>query len=467
MALSRGQYEVYYFDNQSAFLERLTQMTPHLVILSLKSLTMPLNDIVEKINQISLEIRFIFLSADDNFNILSEYADYGVVDILSETAPQLDNRVLWSADRACEKIYLEYQNEQLFNKLKEAQQQKSSVVAEPPKVEPIMPLISYKEFISDLRSAHSKEELIATMLRECRETPLVYLRYLPSMASFLVTDTTFIPAENFKNLGCRLNPEENKDLARQLELALVPPSLGELLSEAFKMQNPRLRPLMSGAVLEGVLVGDASTPEANHSLNERFAILSLVYSHFTLERRVESAEIMDSSTEIYNEKYYRKKLEEELQRARRSKQALCVLKLGLDDYADIEKSLGEPAKDLIFKNLAALIQKSSRAHDIACRTDENEISIILPNCRKAEAEVRAERLRRTVETNALINNGLKITISLGACEFPSMCSNAQKLDEGAHRSLQFIMGKGGNKVCFFKAPTDHKPEFVPAQGAKA
>ena len=465
VALSRANYDVYYVDNQNAFLERLSQMTPHIVVLSLKSLSMPLNEIVEKINQVSLEIRFIFLSADENFQVLTEYGDYGVMDIISEMAPQLENRTLWSVDRACEKIYLEYQNEQIYIQLNEAKRH-SANSSTPAPVEKSAPAISYKEFISDLRAAHSKEELIATLLREARGTPLVYLRYLPTMGSFLVTDTSYEPPEEFKNLGCRLAPEENKDLVRQLELALVPPSLGELLSQAFRIQNPRVRPLLNGAELEGILVGDANSPEITHELNERFAIMSLVYSHFCLEKKIENVEIIDSGTEIYNQKYYGKKLEEELQRAKRFKHPLCVIKLALDDYSDIEKSLGEPARDLIFKNLAGLIQKSSRSHDVACRTGENEISIILPNCRKAEAEIRAERLRRTVETNALINNGLKMTISLGACEYPSMCSNTQKLDEGAGRSLQFIMGKGGNKVCFFKAPAGHKPDFVPAEGAK-
>lgn len=466
LALSHQGYEVYYVDTETAFLERLQEMSPHIVILSLKSLSTALNDIVEKVNQTSLEIRIIFLSADENFQILTDYAAYGVMDILPEAVAHLENHVSWSVDRSCEKLYLEYQNEQLYSKMKELENRAPVPLVVETREEP-KSLISYKEFISDLRAAQSKEEMISTMLRESKETPLVYLRYLPSMASFLVTDSSYANVESFKGLGCRLTAEENKDLAKQLELAIVPPSLAELLMKAFRMNSPRIRSLMSGSVLEGILVGDASSVESTHYLNERFAIMSLVYSHFSLEKRIETAEVMDSVTELYNQKYYSKRLEEELQRSRRFQQPLCVVKLGLDDYSEIEKSLGEPARDLIFKNLATLIQKSSRSHDAACRTDENEISLILPNCRKSEAEVRAERLRRMVETNSLINNGLKMTISLGACEYPSMCSTAQKLDEGATRSLQFIMSKGGNKVCFFKAPSGHKPDFNLAQGAKA
>ncbi|MEK6773318.1 MAG: diguanylate cyclase [Bdellovibrionota bacterium] len=465
VSLSRGGYETYYVDNEIAFLDRLAQVTPHLVILSLKSLSTTLSEMVEKINQVSAEIHIIFLSNDEAFQILTDYADYGVVDILSESVPQLDNRVLWSVDRACEKIYLEYQNEQIFSQLKEAQSAKPEVVAMS-KTENDSDFFSYKEFILDLRVAQSKEDLIGIMLRSVPEVPLVYLRYLPSMFTFLVTDTSYPAAESFKGLGCRLSAEENKDLAKQIELAIISPPLEELLSQAFRMKIPRMRALLSGSTLEGILVGDAVSTEATRLLNERFAIMSLAYSHFCLEKRNEVVEVMDGATELFNQKYYFKKIEEEYQRARRFQQPLCVVKLGLDDYLEIEKSLGEPARDLIFKNLAGLIQKSSRSHDIPCRTADNEISLILPQCSKSEAEIRAERLRRNVEDNSLINNGLKLTISLGACEYPSMCSSAKKLDEGAARALQFIMSKGSNKLCFFKTPVNHKPDFIISQGDK-
>ena len=89
----------------------------------------------------------------------------------------------------------------------------------------------------------------------------------------------------------------------------------------------------------------------------------------------------------------------------------------------------------------------------------NEMAMILPHCSKKGAAIRAERLRRIVEGTTFMENGMKVSISLGVSEYPSLCDSAKTLDETATKALTHILDKGGNKICLYKAPDSHHPEF--------
>jgi len=143
---------------------------------------------------------------------------------------------------------------------------------------------------------------------------------------------------------------------------------------------------------------------------------------------------------------------------------LSVVKISLDDFYELESSMGEATRDELLKSLASVVHKSSRTNDLSCRTGMNELSMILPHCSKKGAALRAERLRRIVEATSLMDNGIKVSISLGVSEYPSLCDSAKSLDETAAKALNHIFDKGGNKICLYKAPGDYKPEFlVPAE----
>ena len=111
------------------------------------------------------------------------------------------------------------------------------------------------------------------------------------------------------------------------------------------------------------------------------------------------------------------------------------------------------------RSIAAIVKKTSRINDMACRTDDNEISLILPHCSRKGAALRTERLRRIVENHSFTISGVKITISSGVSEYPSLASNAEDLAAGASQALHFISTHGGNKVCLYKPPQEFKPDF--------
>lgn len=463
--LSQAGYDAYFFQDIETLEQRLKENAPHILAFSTAALAGSLSDFVTQVQQINEEIRFVAISAISQFDILAQYNDHGFVDVISDETAALESRLVWSVDRACEKLYLTYQNEQLFDELNSTKIRMDEVHAAAVKsmkeAESLkQPQISMATRIGEYRSAQSKEDLVQKYLSHLPDMLCVFFKFLPSVRSFVATHAVGIPATDIQGVGVQLESGDMKDLSSQMAIGLLPPRFSDMLVEAFRFSPPKALPLYAHNNLEGVFVYSGQIrPEHNAVMNEEFSLLSLCYSHFALEKKVDSLEVQDFVTEVYNRNYYQKVLEDEVSRARRQKQALSVVKVALDDFYEIESSLGEAVRDELLKAVATIINKTSRTNDVTCRTAMNEFAMILPHCPKKGAALRAERLRRIIEATAFLDNGMKVSVSLGISEYPSLCDSAKTLDESATKALMHILDKGGNKICLYKAPESHRPEF--------
>lgn len=462
--LSQAGYDAFFFQDPQTFEQSLKENPPHLLVFSTAALAGSLSDFVTLVEEINEDIRFIALSPSAQFEVLAQYNDHGFVDVISDDAVALESRIVWSVDRACEKLFLTYQNEQLFDDLQSAKEKAeeihSAAVTSMKQAEPEKPAANISMHIADYRSAQSKEDLIQKYLNYLPNTLCVFFKFLPTVRSFVATHAHGIPASDIQGVGVQLHAEDMKDLSAQMAMGLLPVRFSEMLREAFHLNPPKALPLYANHNLEGVFVYSGILASSESSLlTEEFSLMSLCYSNFTLEKKVDSLEVQDFVTELYNRNYYQKVLGDEVSRARRLKQPLSVVKIALDDFYEIESSLGEAVRDELLKSVATIIVKTSRTNDVTCRTSANEIAMVLPHCPKKGAALRAERLRRIVEGTSFMDNGMKVSISLGISEYPSLCDSAKTLDESASKALQHIGDKGGNKICLYKAPESHRPEF--------
>lgn len=444
VALAKAGYDAHFFHEDKAFDERLRERPPHIVFFSTADHAQDLNDFIEKVRGRGEDIRFAILGAPEQFEVLSEYQGFGVEEILSFKEKDLPARALWATDRICEKIYLSLQNEQIFEDLRQARQSP--------------PLPALANLLAEYAAAQSKEELIQKFMNQLRSAT-VYMKYVPTMGTFVATHSQGFEAKRLKGVGSQLTADEGKNLLAFLGEGKVPGSLAQVLGRAFDFTSPKIIPVFFHHQLEGVFAySGALSMEQTHELNEKMSLFSLVYSHFCLQKKVEGLEVLDFVTEVFNRRHYSKVLHEELERARRARQPLSVVKIAIDDFYEIEQSQGEAVRDHLLKSVATIITRTSRLSDVTCRTGMNELAMILPVCSRKGAALRAERLRRIVESTPLLESG-KVSISLGISEFPSLCADDQSLDETSSSALTHIAGKGGNKICMYKAPQDHKPEF--------
>lgn len=469
--LSQSGYDAYFFQDRDTLLDSLRTTAPHILTFSTESLSGALSDFVNDVQAINDDIKFIAISTVTQFDILAQYGSFGFVDVICDQQGALESRLVWAVDRACERLYLTYQNEQLFDELQVTKEKveevhsaavksMKQVEAPPPGPPPGPPGPSMPMRIADYRSSRSKEELIQKYLNHLGHSVCIFFKFLPSLRSFVATNAHGIPAAKIQGVGVQLVAEDLKDLGSQLAMGLVPERFTEMLIEAFNFIPPKALPLYAHNSLEGVFVYSGSMNALEiKSLSEEFTLMSLCYSNLVLEKKVDSLEIQDPVTELFNRSYYQKNLNDEVSRARRLQQPISVIKISLDEFYELESSLGEAVRDELLKSIATIITKTSRTNDVTCRTANNEIAIILPHCSKKGAALRAERIRRIIEGTSFVDNGMKLSVSLGLSEYPTLCDSAQSLDETASKALLHIADKGGNKICLYKATENHKPEF--------
>lgn len=459
--ISQAGYESFFIEHEETFWDRLQQIGPHVVVLDTSTLTLPLNEYVEKINHFSNEVSLIFLTEEENFQIFVNYSDYGVRDVINTKLPYLKERVLWAVNRTCETIFLTQKNEQIYEQLQtiQAHTEKTEVLEYTAKIAlPTMKSIS--EVVNDYRIAESKEDIIRMLFQNLTDMPLLFFKFLPSMNSFVMSHASMPNHQIHEGLGSALNPEETKDLIKQILMNIVPATFNQVILNMFAFQCPSMIPLFDRENLEGVFVFDQeSAHELIDQMQDYVSATSLYYSLYCLEKRLSQLEVQDIVTELFNKKYFNAKLRDEFERAKRLKLPLALIKISIDDFEEIESTMGEPTRDLILKSVANVMNKTGRANDVTCRTGANEFSIILPHCSKKGASLRAERLRRLIESHTLMDSGLKVTVSLGASEYPTLCRDQASLEDSAGKSMRFIASKGGNRICLYKAPDNFVPDY--------
>jgi len=128
--------------------------------------------------------------------------------------------------------------------------------------------------------------------------------------------------------------------------------------------------------------------------------------------------VSDDLTGLFIYRYFKSRLAEEIERAKRYKNALSLIILDIDYFKKVNDTYGHLAGNKVLQKLAGIIEENIRLSDIACRQGGEEFAIILPNTNLAGAKILAERLRSTVEKEKINYNGnlINFTISVG-CNF--------------------------------------------------
>jgi diguanylate cyclase (GGDEF)-like protein len=173
--------------------------------------------------------------------------------------------------------------------------------------------------------------------------------------------------------------------------------------------------------------------------------------------------IRDDLTGVFNDRYFRAKIEKEIERAKRFKHPLTILMMDLDHFKKINDTYGHEAGNEVLKTVAHKLSEKVRAVDVLARYGGEEFVVILPetNGGGESALQIAERLRQEVEGMLIKVRGengtetaIRITISIGVATFPQDASTEGDLIYRADRALYHAKDLGRNRVVFYKSITD-------------
>ncbi len=169
----------------------------------------------------------------------------------------------------------------------------------------------------------------------------------------------------------------------------------------------------------------------------------------------------DPLTGLANRRSLEFRLDEELAklaqtRSRRKtdfEDELSILMMDIDDFKQINDTLGHIAGDDVIKNVAYAIKANVRAGDIGARYGGEEFCVVLPHTTKLEALRIAEKIRRAVEEKKVsyVNHLTPVTVSVGvAAVHEDGLPAARALVRGADTALYDAKHSGKNRVSIFR-----------------
>lgn len=455
LSLSEAKYDTYFFADFDEMFSRLQLNPPHIVVIDYESLVLPLAEFFEKILKISSEIKVICLSNTENYSTFVDFKSYNLVHFFDRHAQAVELQVVASVDQICEGLFRLYQNEQVFESYTKLNQDVDKLKSEV-QTERAGPLVRpFQMRISEYRVAESKEDLLQIFFKQTPNQAWVFLKFIKSIQTYICVTHQNMPENWVEGLSFKV-PEEDSEFNQKILLGNIPESFLDYIKDRWEVGNLKFLPLLLKNEIEGVMI---STQDIDAAVAEDFSLMSLVYNLLSIEAQPQFVDVEDSLTGFYNQLFYKRILDKEIDRSKRSFAPLAVVKIAVDTFKELEVSQGKHFCDEVIKKIADVIKATSRLPDYACRTSENEFSIVLTNCDRKGAALRSERLRQKLKLESFTKIGVAITISQGISEYPSLTTSAEGLNESARKALDFISSKGGDKICIYKAPQDHKPDF--------
>ena len=181
---------------------------------------------------------------------------------------------------------------------------------------------------------------------------------------------------------------------------------------------------------------------------------ALALANGRMREVLQTQSIKDPLTSLYNRRFMEETLEREIARAKRTSSCLSVIMLDLDNFKSLNDRYGHAAGDNVLRAASALLIRSLRSTDVACRFGGEELMVILPDCPPEGAALRAEAIRASLEAMTLMELGqsFKVTASFGVAS-TSLCGNDHNfLLKAADSALYKAKRSGRNRVESWLAP---------------
>jgi diguanylate cyclase (GGDEF)-like protein len=149
---------------------------------------------------------------------------------------------------------------------------------------------------------------------------------------------------------------------------------------------------------------------------------------------------------------FRRRLEEEFDRAERYSDPLACLRIELDQYGTLAEAHSVDAVNLVVLSLRSVIEACVRKIDLVFRVDDRGYVLLLPNTHFPGALAVAERIcRDATRLRSEAEPATPLTVSVGVSFFPNKDTHSvQDLLDLVGAALERARSEGGGKICLFQ-----------------
>jgi diguanylate cyclase (GGDEF)-like protein len=156
----------------------------------------------------------------------------------------------------------------------------------------------------------------------------------------------------------------------------------------------------------------------------------------------------DPLTGLKNRRRFDEDLRTERARSRREGTEGALLMLDLDNFKQVNDTLGHPIGDRVIGEIAGVLQGRTRETDVLARLGGDEFAIVLPNCDAVEARSVAEAIAAAIREHVPTEEGVPpITASIGVAMFgPDAGLNRESLEVEADAAMYEAKQAGRDSV---------------------
>jgi diguanylate cyclase (GGDEF)-like protein len=146
--------------------------------------------------------------------------------------------------------------------------------------------------------------------------------------------------------------------------------------------------------------------------------LVLIWSRNERMRELQREASQDPLTGLKNRRRFEEDLHRELAISRRAGTTGALLSLDLDNFKQVNDTLGHPVGDRVIEEIAGVLGGRTRETDVLARVGGDEFAIVLPNSDEREARRVAESIATAIREHVPQTDEVpQITISVGVAMF--------------------------------------------------
>jgi diguanylate cyclase (GGDEF)-like protein len=159
----------------------------------------------------------------------------------------------------------------------------------------------------------------------------------------------------------------------------------------------------------------------------------------------------DSLSGLPNRDLLRDRLAQEIKKSDRSKLPLALILIDLDQFKEVNDSLGHDMGDVLLKEAAARIENCVRDSDTVARLGGDEFTVLIPHLSNTSRvdDIAQKIITRLAEPFYLRNEVIQISASLGISFYPDDAASIDDLMKNADQAMYVSKKEGRNRYSHF------------------
>ncbi len=159
----------------------------------------------------------------------------------------------------------------------------------------------------------------------------------------------------------------------------------------------------------------------------------------------------DSLTALPNRNMFNDRLEQEIKKAKRSRNPLALLFLDLDKFKEVNDTFGHPVGDKLLIDASYRIRQCIRETDTVARLGGDEFTVILPDLNDIH---RIEHIASAIIASLsqpfkIDNETIYVSASIGITVYPNDADNVNDLLKNVDQAMYFAKDSGRSRFSYF------------------